>query len=321
MGKSIIGIDLGGTNLRIGAVEENNEVVSFCKIKSDRIARSADPMKELTAIIKEYIEENHITEVQAVSIGVPSSVANDKKTVICTTNIQNTKGEPVFINRNMAEEIESFLHMPVYVNNDTNNILLYDVMTNRLNQDSVIIGIYIGTGVGAAVLMNGQMLDGKDGAALDLGHIPFYNGDIPCSCGKRGCCECYASGWRLQEIRREYFPDTKIKELFLKHGEEKPLREFIRSCAHVFAVMATIFNPEVMVGGGGVMEMPGFPRAEFEREVNEATGKDVMQYGFRYVYSEDVESKGVVGAALFARRKMKITIPGAVHHAAGHPRQ
>ena len=77
MGKSIIGIDLGGTNLRIGAVEENNEVVSFCKIKSDRIARSADPMKELTAIIKEYIEENHITEVQAVSIGVPSSVAND----------------------------------------------------------------------------------------------------------------------------------------------------------------------------------------------------------------------------------------------------
>lgn len=304
MGKVIIGIDLGGTNLRIGAVEENNNVLYFSKLRSSRIAHAADPMKELNAIIGEYIEENHISEVEAVSIGVPSSVANDKKTVICTTNIRNEKGEPVFLNRNIAEEIEKHFHVPVYVNNDTNNILLYDIMTNELNADSVIVGIYIGTGVGAAVIMNGQMLDGKDGAALDIGHIPYYNVDTPCSCGKKGCCECCASGWKLQEIRREYFPDTKITELFVKHGNERPLKEFIRSCAHVFAVMATIFNPEVMVVGGGVMEMPGFPRKAFEQAVNEATGKDVMMYGFRYVYSEDVESKGVVGAALFARRKM-----------------
>lgn len=305
LGKMIIGIDLGGTNLRIGAVDDDNQV-RFCEKKSSvRLAKAEDPMKEFIAVIDEYIRENDISDIGAISIGVPSSVANDKETVICTTNIQNDKGEPVFVNRNIARDISNFFHIPVYVNNDTKNILLYDVMSNNLDEQSVNVGIYIGTGVGAAVLMNGQMLDGNDGAAMDLGHIPFYHGDAPCSCGKQGCCECYASGWRLEEIREQYYPDTDISEMFVKHGGEAPLREFVCSCAHVFAIMATIFNPAAMIAGGGVMEMEGFPRADFEREVKEHTGKDVMSYGFRLLYSEETESKGIVGAALFARRMKK----------------
>lgn len=300
---TIIGIDLGGTNLRIGAVDEKNQVHSFSKISSDRLAQAENPLKELNCIIEEYMQENHITEISAVSIGVPSSVENDKKTVICTTNIRNQKGEPVFRNENIADAISARFRVPVYVNNDTKNILLYDMMVHDLEDTSVVVGIYIGTGVGSAVWINGRMLDGKNGAALDLGHIPYYKGNAPCSCGKDGCCECYASGWKLEEIQKAYYPDTPIRELFLRHGEAEPLQEFVRSCAHVFAVMATIFNPEAMIAGGGVLEMEGFPRELFEREVNENTGKDVMSYGFRYLYSEDTDTKGVVGAAIFARKR------------------
>lgn len=83
------------------------------------------------------------------------------------------------------------------------------------------------------------------------------------------------------------------------------MQEFVRSCAHIFAVMATIFNPDALIAGGGVLEMDGFPRELFEKEVNENTGKDVMSYGFRYIYSEDTDCKGVVGSAIFARKKMK----------------
>jgi allose kinase len=302
---AIIGIDLGGTNLRIGTVDEENRVHSFRRRDSERIAQAKDPMVELNRTIEEYIKESGIADVKAISIGVPSSVANDKKTVICTTNIRNAFDEPVFKNRNIAKDIEAWFHVPVFVNHDTNNILLYDMMSHHLPEDSVVVGIYIGTGVGAAVCIGGRMLEGKDGAAMDVGHIPFYNGKALCSCGKKGCCECYASGWRLQEIRRDYFPETPIKELFIKHGNTRPIREFIYSCAQIFAIMATIFNPEAMIAGGGVMEMEGFPRKQFERAVNENTGRDVMSYGFQYLYSEDIDSKGVVGAALFARKMMK----------------
>ena len=75
--------------------------------------------------------------------------------------------------------------------------------------------------------------------------------------------------------------------------------------ANIYAVMATIFNPDTMIVGGGVPEMKDFPKEEFEREVNKNTGTDVMYYGFDYLYSREFVGKGVIGAAVFARRKLR----------------
>lgn len=303
MDNVIIGIDLGGTNLRIGAVSKNNQMEAPQVIRSSVIADAVNPVKELCRIIEEYMEQNQITAAEAISIGVPSSVATDKETVICTTNIRNKAGQVVFSNANIASDIKAYFQTPVYVNNDVNNILLYDVVKNHLETKKIVIGIYIGTGVGASVMIDGKTLEGKDGAELDLGHIPFFGGDKPCSCGKKGCCECYASGWRLQEIRKAHYPDTEIQDLFTKHGSEAPMKEFVEACAHVYAVMATIFNPDTMIVGGGVMEMKDFPKQAFEEAVNQKTGTDVMTYGFDYIYSREYVGKGVVGAAIFARKQ------------------
>lgn len=301
----MIGIDLGGTNLRIGAVKSDNTIVAPQVVRSSIIADAQRPVNKLCEVIEQYIQENHFQEIEAISIGVPSSVENDKETVICTTNIRNKAGEVVFSNINMAKEIREHFHLPVYINNDVNNILLYDVAVNHLEQKKIVVGIYIGTGVGASVLIDGKLLEGKNGAELDLGHIPYFGGDAECSCGKRGCCECYASGWKLQEIRKAHYPDTEIQDLFVKHGTEAPLQEFIGACANVYALMATIFNPDTLIVGGGVPEMKGFPREPFERAVNESTGRDVMAYGFDYVYSQEYVGKGVIGAAIFARKQLQ----------------
>lgn len=305
MDRVIIGIDLGGTNLRIGAVTPKNEIKAPSVLKSSIIANAQKPVEKLCEIITEYQKNNGIKEIDAISIGVPSSVANDKETVICTTNIRDNTGKIVFLNRNIAREMKEYFHIPVFVNNDVNNILSYDIAVNQLEKQKIVIGIYIGTGVGASAVIDGRPLEGKDGAEFDLGHIPYYKGDALCSCGKRGCCECYASGWRLQEIRKQYFPDTKIGDLFIYHKDKEPMKEFLDACAHIFAVMATIFNPSTLIAGGGVLEMKDFPRMEFEQAVYNKTGRDVTSYGFDFVYSEDFMGKGIIGAAIFARSKMK----------------
>ncbi len=304
MKRVIIGIDLGGTNLRIGAVTQKNDLIAPVVMKSAVVAYAEKPVEKLCEIIAEYMKENRIEIVDAISIGVPSSVENDKETVICTTNIRNQNGEAVFSHMNIAKEIKAYFKVPVYVNNDVNNIMMYDIEANHLEEKKIVVGIYIGTGVGASVVIDGRPLEGKNGAELDLGHMPFFGGKIPCSCGKSGCCECYASGWRLQQIRKEYYPDTQIQDMFTLHREEAPVKEFVRACAHVYAVMATIFNPDTMIIGGGIPEMADFPKEEFEKAVGEAVGRDVMQYGFDYVYSEEFVGKGVIGAAVFARRRM-----------------
>ena len=302
----IIGIDLGGTNLRIGAVTPDNEMLSPSVIKSSAVAYADKPIEKICEIIADYIEKNHIRKVEAISIGVPSSVENDKETVICTTNIRNQEGEAVFSHTNMAEGIRAYFKVPVFINNDVNNILLYDIAASHLEKQKVVVGIYIGTGVGSSVVIDGKPLEGKNGAELDIGHIPYFGGDVRCSCGKTGCCECYASGWRLQELRRQYYPDTEIQDMFTKHKDEKPIKDFIQACAYIYAVMATIFNPDTIIVGGGVPEMADFPREEFEKAVNENTGRDVMAYGFDYLYSKEFVGKGVIGAAVFARQRLGI---------------
>lgn len=305
MNRMIIGIDLGGTNFRIGAVTPENKIVSPSVVKSSSVAYAENPVGKICEVIADYMREQNLETVEAISIGVPSSVENDKETVICTTNIRNRNGEAVFSHTNIAKEIRACFQVPVFVNNDINNILLYDMAANGLEGQKIVAGIYIGTGVGAAVSIDGRLLEGKNGAELDLGHIPYYGMDKSCTCGKKGCCECYSSGWRLQEIRETYYPDTKIQDLFSLHREEEPVKEFVRACANIYAVIATIFNPDTLIAGGGVMEMADFPRKQFEAEVNQRTGRDVMAYGFDYVYSEEFVGKGMIGAAVFARKQME----------------
>lgn len=306
MDKAIIGIDLGGTHLRIGTVTAKNELKNPLVYKTAIIANSFEPTKQICKFIETYIQDTNLTNIGAISIGVPSSVANDKETVICTTNIKDKNGNILFENINIAKDIRTYFNLPVYINNDVNNILLYDIAKHKLDRKSIIAGIYIGTGVGAAVIINGEQLDGNNGAALDLGHIPYFGGTVKCSCGKIGCCECYASGWRLQEIRKKYYPDTIIDDVFTKHKDDKIIKDFIKACAYVYATISTIFDPATMIVGGGVMEMKDFPRQEFERDVNELTGKDVMKKGFAYVYSQNFVGKGIIGAALFARTRMSV---------------
>ena len=95
----IIGIDLGGTNLRIGAVTSDNEMIAPFVLKSSIVADAEKPVEKICEIIADYSEKNRIRKIEAISIGVPSSVENDKETVICTTNIRNRAGEPRALRR------------------------------------------------------------------------------------------------------------------------------------------------------------------------------------------------------------------------------
>lgn len=95
--------------------------------------------------------------------------------------------------------------------------------------------------------------------------------------------------------------------MFTLHAEEEPIRQFIQVCANVYALMATIFNPDTLVVGGGVTEMDGFPKEQFEMAVNENTGRDVMAYGFDFLYSKEFVGKGVIGAAVFARKQLQLS--------------
>lgn len=206
-----IGIDIGGTNFRIGMVGRDGEIINFEK-NSSRIFDKGDVIETLYLNISDYVKRyNAADSIKAVAIGLPSMVSKDKKTVISTPNLKG------FDNIPFGDTLSKKLGIPVYVDRDVNFLLQNDIVTLGLPKDSTVLGFYIGTGFGNAIYLNGSFYCGRNGAAGELGHIPFPNIEEKCTCGNVGCSEVICSGKYLEKITAELFPETDIKKCFFSN--------------------------------------------------------------------------------------------------------
>ena len=177
----------------------------------------------------------------------------------------------------------------------------WDKYEQKIADDGIGIGIYIGTGVGNAIFINGKPLAGKDGAAGELGHIPMIGGKEQCGCGNLGCSECYASGWKLVQIKDKCFPETTMDELFVKHSNSHILREYVDAIACVACSEINILNPDSIIFGGGVINMKGFPKELLEERLYVHARKPYPAENLDIKYSVDKPDNGVKGAIIFAK--------------------
>lgn len=208
--KQVIGIDIGGTNFRIGSVSETGNLSCFEKQLSKKL-NEQNAVEYLADEIQSYIKRYQLDgKVLAVTIGVPSIVSKDKSFMYSTPNLKGLE------NVNLGHRLESKLGISVTIDRDVNYLLSYDIHTNRLDEknEKTIVGMYIGTGLGNVISIDGKLYVGKNGAAGELGHIPFYGLEQQCACGNDGCAEIMCSGHALQLLQKQYFPDTDISDIF-----------------------------------------------------------------------------------------------------------
>ena len=183
---SVIGIDIGGTNIRIGH-DDNGELKDFVKISTKDNLKQGKIVECLADIIKKYINEYcNNDDVQQIAIGIPATLSADRKEILQVPNIKGMN------NIRLGEELEKVLGIKVALERDVHMLYFWDKYEQKIADDGIGIGIYIGTGVGNAIFINGKPLAGKDGAAGELGHIPMIGGKEQCGCGNPGCSECYA---------------------------------------------------------------------------------------------------------------------------------
>jgi len=213
--KAVLGIDIGGTNFRMGLVNETGELMNY-KVEGSHVLVKAenDSLENLVKCMETYLAENLNGILKGIAIGFPSTVSKDKTMVFSTPNL-NLNG---FENVNIAEYIEKRMNVPVFINKDVNFLLTCDLAMLNLEKRSITLGLYIGTGFGNSIYINGEFLDGKNGVAGELGHIPTLNMNVRCGCGNVGCAEVYASGIALQQMKEKFFPDTYIGDVFAEHG-------------------------------------------------------------------------------------------------------
>lgn len=307
--KRIVGVDIGGTYLRIGMVDGDLHLSSFQKLKADRVLNESSFSKSLADFLRSYIAEQNAAglTVSAVSLGVPSVVDLKKRRVISSPNI------PGFDNLPLADFLESRLAVPVYMDRDVNMIFRYDQLRLRLPKTGIGIGCYFGTGIGNAVSIDGRLLVGKDGMACELGHVPVMGRRGLCGCGNRGCSENYASGRSVRALQKRFYADLSIGEMFRLHGQDDRVQSLIDNMAVVVATEINIFNPHYLILGGGVILTKGFPREALTEKIMLHTRrprKTAVLTGPAVYFSGNADQGGVIGAAICARFRME----GGIEH-------
>lgn len=294
----VIGIDIGGTNFRIGMVSEQGELEHFQK-KSSAILTAGDAVTTLAAQITAYIDEQGAHgQIKAVAMGFPSIVSKDKKTLYSTPNLAG------FDNINLKDPLEKLLGIPIFIDRDVNFLLQNDIRQLGLDPRQTILGFYVGTGFGNAVYIEGKFYSGKNGVAGELGHIPLYGVQEYCTCGNLGCAETRCSGRHLEELVKANFPQTEIFNVFAEHGDDPRVIEYVKELAVPIATEINILDPDVSIIAGGVVIMNGFPRDILEKEIRARVRHPYPAQNLQLLFTEHTQQSGVLGSGEFAHKAL-----------------
>lgn len=293
---AVIGVDIGGTNFRIGAVNAEGKTIRFEKVPVMTVFHTDNPLRDLANRIKAVADG---LSIEAAAIGFPATMNADRTKVLQAPNIPFMEDLPV------VEYLEKELGFPVFAEKDVTYALYYDMDKYSIPSSGIVCGIYFGTGIGSAVAVNGTILTGEHGCAGELGHVPLAGCDAVCGCGNKGCLEAVAGGKALAALQKEKYPETPIGEMFALHADEEPLQGFVDTMAIAVVTEVNLFDPSRMLLGGGVLNMKGFPMEYFGERIAARVRKPLPLNDLRILYTEDESDKCVRGAAVYARRRLK----------------
>lgn len=262
-----IGIDLGGTSIKAGAVDERGRILSTARRPTAPERGFAAMMDDIAALSCEAAEAAGLAKEEAAGIGIgtPGCLDGAGRTVIFANNL-------FLKNAPMAEEIERRTGLSVRLDNDANCAVLGEQLFGAAKgRDSVIL-LTLGTGVGGGVIVDGHILPGVHTTSGELGHMVIAMDGEPCTCGRRGCLEAYASATALiRETRRAMERDRQSAmwriagtpegvnglTAFDAAREGDPsacgvLDRYITALAVGTANLINCFRPSIILFGGGI---------------------------------------------------------------------
>lgn len=295
--RDAIGLDIGGTHLRIGWVDAENQAHDIRVVPSAEVFADGKSVERIAELIRSFIAANFPDSApEFVAVGLPAVMSQDRKVVYSATNFPGMEGE-------FFQEIQKHLAIPVILDHDAYFLLAYDMLSANVQPHANCVGIYFGTGLGTAIFINRLPYYGKNGTAAELGHLPIPLNDRLCSCGNRGCIEMFSCGKALERLHDESFPNTPISDLFLVHQDSSELRDLVAYMAVPIASVANILDPDYLFVGGGIPNMSGFPKDALENAVRRNTRKPFPASNLPLIFSENRPEKGIIGAVIEGRRR------------------
>ncbi|PJG85298.1 allose kinase [Conservatibacter flavescens] len=289
--KVVIGVDMGATHIRICVMDMRGDVLVTERKKTSEILTQG-----LVHGLITFCERFLSTAIECIVVGLPAAISADRKRVLSVPNLSVSQEEL----DQLSSSLSQHFHCAVFLERDVNLQMIYDIHHYKLT-DKLVLAAYLGSGMGFAIWNKGHLFIGAHGVAGELGHIPYGDEDIRCGCGNYGCLETTCSGIALKRWFEHNQFDYPIDLIFKKSSQETFIQDYLVQAAKAISTAVNLFDSEVLILGGGVMDMQDFPIEKLKSLIGKYVRKPLPYNELKILKAESSSFNGAIGAALYAQ--------------------
>lgn len=311
-----IGVDVKRFYINIGLLDFKKNLVTIKEEIPYTLENTVESYENMISIIKEFINELSIDQKKILGVGINLS-----------GRINHSSGYSYsffhFHEDPLADTIEKRLGIKTFLENDSRAMAYGEFCCGNVNNEKNVLFVNIDYGIGLGILIDGKVYYGKSGFSGEFGHIPFFNNEIICHCGKKGCLETEASGNALvrnfkekikngstSQLTKKYEDIDKIKLQDVIDAAQKEDVLAIELIAQVgekigkgLAVLINIFNPELVIIGGTLAATSDYIRLPIKSALNKYS-LSLVNNDSQLKMTKLEEKAGVIGGCLMARNKV-----------------
>jgi len=317
----IVGVDLGGTKILAGVFTPQLKCLGRSKASTKAQRGSEAVIERIADCVADVVDECDLDlkQIRGIGLGAPGAVDSESGRVIFAPNLE-------WEDKPLKKDLEKLLGVPVFLENDGNICTLGVYHAELEAKPKTMIGIFLGTGIGGGLIMDGKLFTGFNHTAGEIGHMVIQVGGPKCGCGNRGCFEALAGrqaifrriqtavkeGQKtvLTEMLGEDLNDMRSGDLrkAIRRGDkfvDQVVEEAAEYTGVAVANLINIFNPELVVLGGGVIDALEDEMMAIIIETAHDYSLAGTDKGIEIKASKLGDDAGIVGAAVLARRETK----------------
>ncbi|MFY8127537.1 MAG: ROK family transcriptional regulator [Chitinophagaceae bacterium] len=311
-----IGVDVKRYYVNIGLMDFKKHLITTEEKINYPLENTQQSLNALIEIIKNFIAESGLPKEKILAMGINLSGRVNNNTGYSFSYFH-------FQEESLATTIEKEIGVKAFLENDSNAMAYGEFLHGVVHNETNVLYIHLDHGTGSGIIIDGKVYYGRSGFSGEFGHIPFFNNDIICGCGKKGCLETEVSGIALLRKAKEKLQQGSASILTTKYKDvnELTLEDLIDAAKNedvlmiellaemgdllgkAISALINLFNPELVVLGGILAESGDYLRLPTKTAINKYS-LSLVNNDTQLKNSKLGETAGVIGACLIARNKM-----------------
>ncbi|HEU4389763.1 MAG TPA: ROK family protein [Blastocatellia bacterium] len=317
----VLGIDLGGTKIEAAVVDGRGRIIGRGRGKTEAWRSEEEVFDRIVRMARRAIESAEIDEHQlaALGVGTPGPLDPDTGYIIETANLP-------FRNFPLGPRLRETFGCPTAIQNDVDAAIYGEFRAGAAQGAKHVLGMFVGTGIGGGLVLNGSLYNGFGKNAGEIGHMIIEARGPRCGCGRRGCLEALASRTAITRdlrkaikngqktmLTRSYgknldeLPSRALREAF--DANDKLVKRIVRRAARHLGIglgsLVNVLSPQIIVLGGGVIEAVGDEILDIIYKWTRRTAFEFSMKGVKLVKSRLGDDAGVMGAAIIAHEALE----------------